>query len=383
MVNTNMNQTSNRTINIQITWGYPPGVSLVDTVPEDMRATIHPHWNKFPPVNPMWHYILGLSYIILGTISVFGNGLVLHLFSKTKELKTPANMFVVNLAFSDLCMMISQFPWFVYNSFNGGVWLFGPFLCELYSCTASVFGLGSITTMAAISYDRYNVIVNGMNGPRMTYKKAAGLITFCWCYAILWSIFPFLGWGAFIPEGILDSCGFDYLTRDTRIVSYTCCVFVSNYCTPLLIISYCYYHIVKAIFHHERTLREQAKKMNVTSLRSNVDQNAQSAEIRIAKVALANIALWVGMWTPYATIVLQGALGNQDNITPMVTILPALICKCASIANPVVYAISHPKYRLALQKELPWFCINEKPPTGTDTQSTGSAVTAASSDTAT
>ena len=42
--------------------------------------------------------------------------------------------------------------------------------------------------------------------------------------------------------------------------------------------------------------------MNVTSLRSNVDQNAQSAEIRVAKVALANIALWVAMWTPYAGI---------------------------------------------------------------------------------
>lgn len=48
-------------------------------------------------------------------------------------------------------------------------------------------------------------------------EKAAGIITFCWCYAILWSIFPFLGWGAFIPEGILDSCGFDYLTRDIRV----------------------------------------------------------------------------------------------------------------------------------------------------------------------
>ena len=42
--------------------------------------------------------------------------------------------------------------------------------------------------------------------------------------------------------------------------------------------------------------------MNVTSLRSNVDQNAQSAEIRVAKVALANISLWVAMWTPYAGI---------------------------------------------------------------------------------
>ena len=30
-----------------------------------------------------------------------------------------------------------------------------------------------------------------------------------------------------------------------------------------------------------------------------------SAEIRIAKVALCNIALWAGMWTPYAAITLK------------------------------------------------------------------------------
>lgn len=42
----------------QMVWGYPPGASLVDLVPEDMKAMIHPHWNKFPPVNPMWHYLL-------------------------------------------------------------------------------------------------------------------------------------------------------------------------------------------------------------------------------------------------------------------------------------------------------------------------------------
>nr|CAH0102306.1 unnamed protein product [Daphnia galeata] len=367
-----------------MTWGFPPGVSLVDLdlVPEDMKALTHPHWNKFPPVNPMWHYLLGLVYIILGATSITGNGLVLHLFLKTKDLKTPANMFVVNLAFSDICMMITQFPIFVYNCFNGGVWLFGPFLCELYACTGSIFGLCSICTMAAISYDRYNVIVNGMNGPRMTYKKAASLILFCWAYAIGWSIPPFVGWGKYIPEGILDSCSFDYLTRDSATVSYTTCLFVSNYCTPLLIITFCYYHIVNAIVHHEKALREQAKKMNVTSLRSNVDQNAQSAEIRVAKVALMNITLWIAMWTPYAAIVLRGAYGNQDKITPLVTILPALIAKSASIANPIVYAISHPKYRLALQQHLPWFCINEKPQSssGSDSQSTGSAVTAVSND---
>jgi r-opsin len=103
---------------------------------------------------------------------------------------------------------------------------------------------------------------------------------------------------------------------------------------------------VGAIYKHEEALREQAKKMNVTSLRSNSDQNAQSAEIRVAKIAMMNITLWVAAWTPYAAICLQGAVGNQDKITPLVTILPALIAKSASIFNPIVYAISHPKYRL-------------------------------------
>lgn len=51
---------------------------------------------------------------------------------------------------------------------------------------------------------------------------------------------------------------------------------------------------------------------------------------------------------PDAAIVLQGAVGDQEKITPLVTILPALIAKSASIANPIIYAISHPKYRLVI-----------------------------------
>ena len=48
-------------------------------------------------------------------------------------------------------------------------------------------------------------------------ERATILILFCWFYAIIWSIPPFIGWGKYIPEGILDSCSFDYLTRDDRV----------------------------------------------------------------------------------------------------------------------------------------------------------------------
>ena len=55
--------------------------------------------------------------------------------------------------------------------------------------------------------------------------------------------------------------------------SSDCASFFFIYCVPLSLISFCY-SIVKTIFDHEKTLREQAKRMNVTSLRSNPDNNA-------------------------------------------------------------------------------------------------------------
>ena len=96
-----------------------------------------------------------------------------------------------------------------------------------------------------------------------------------------------------------------------QTISYTVTLFCTNYVTPLTIIVSCYYRIMQVIFHHEKEFREQARRMNVTSLLSNVNANADSIEYRVAKCALINITLWVAMWTPYAAIVLQGAVGDQ------------------------------------------------------------------------
>ena len=161
----------------QFTYGYAPDVSITDLVLPHMKNYVHPHWAKFPPVNPMWHYLLAVIYIILGTASIFGknkiffntyfsfmlrikfprmwislltanknrckfvrsclfiagNGLVMYLFLKSKFLRTPSNLLVANLALTDFVMLITQFPFFVYNCLSGGQWMFSPFMCELYA----------------------------------------------------------------------------------------------------------------------------------------------------------------------------------------------------------------------------------------------------------
>ena len=81
---------------------------------------------------------------------------------------------------------------------------------------------------------------------------------------------------------------------------------IANYVVPVTIIAGCYYSIVQAVFKHEEELRAQAKKMNVTSLRSNSDQQQVSAEIRIAKVSIMNVSLWMTAWTPFAVVCMMG-----------------------------------------------------------------------------
>ena len=55
-----------------VVWGFPEGFSIVDLIADDMKDVTHPHWRKFPPVNPMWHYLFAFIYIILGITSVTG-----------------------------------------------------------------------------------------------------------------------------------------------------------------------------------------------------------------------------------------------------------------------------------------------------------------------
>ena len=46
--------------------------------------------------------------------------------------------------------------------------------------------------------------------------KSAVIILLCWGYGLFWGLSPFFVGNRYIPEGILNSCSFDYLTRDEK-----------------------------------------------------------------------------------------------------------------------------------------------------------------------
>lgn len=219
-------------------------ITVFDMVRPEMRHLVDPHWSQFPPMNPLWHSILGFAIFVLGMISMLGNWIVISVFTSTKSLKTPSNMLVVNLAISDFLMMFAMGPPMVYNCMKQ-TWVLGPLWCQLYAMFGSLFGCVSIWTMTLIAFDRYNVIVKGLAARPMTKSQAMGKLAAIWITSAIWVAFPFFGWNRYVPEGNMTACGTDYLTKSWLSRSYICVYALFVYWTPLLLIIYSYTFILK------------------------------------------------------------------------------------------------------------------------------------------
>ncbi|CAG9827747.1 unnamed protein product [Diabrotica balteata] len=333
-------------------------------VDADDLIHIPKHWQLYPAPEKSLHFLLGMIYVFLWFLAIIGNGLVLWIFTSAKSLRTASNIFVVNLAFSDFLMFVSM-PIFIYNSFNGG-FAAGWLSCQVYALIGSLSGISQGMTNACIAYDRYTTITRPFDG-KLSKTKAVLMVLFIWVYTLPWALLPmFETWGRYMPEGYLTACSFDYLTTTFDNKLFVGSIFTCSYIFPMTAIIFYYSQIVSKVFDHEKALRAQAKKMNVESLRSNQQLKNESAEVRIAKAAITVCFLFVASWTPYAVLALIGAFGDQSLLSPGVSMIPALTCKLVACLDPYVYAISHPRYRIELQKRLPWLAIKEE----SDSQST-------------
>ncbi|XP_037075134.1 opsin, ultraviolet-sensitive-like [Pollicipes pollicipes] len=326
--------------------------------PEEYLAYVDPHWLTFPAPDPMAHYILGVVYIIFHIVSVLGNGSVLWIFLTTKTLRTPSNMFIVNLAFMDFFMMLKA-PIMIYNSFQQGPAL-GWVGCAVFATVGSISGAGSSCANALIAFDRYKKISDPMGSHfKMTAGKASLLILGMWIYITPWFLLPLLEMlGRYQPEGFLTTCGGDYLTESWTTKAYVIGIFTTVYAVPVLSIIIFYYRIFAHVAEHEQNMKAQAAKMNVKNLRAG--DNSVRQELRVAKVGVMLTSLYLFAWTPYAVVAFMGAFGAKARLTPLMSMIPACTCKTAACLDPFAYAISHPAYRQELEKRWPCLGVREK-----------------------
>lgn len=259
---------------------------------------------------------------------------------------------------------MSKMPIFIFNSINLGPALgkFGKsfltyffwlilisFLitgCNIYGFVGGLSGTVSITTLAAISLDRYYVIKFPLN-MRFTRLRAKICVAITWIYSVIFSVIPLLDlkFGSYVPEGYLTSCSFDYLSDKEEAKMFILIFFIAAWVVPFSMITFCYANILTTVLKTRNLARKDSESSRHVRL-----EEKQNQEVKLAGIILFIIALWFAAWTPYSVVALLGISNNAELISPLASMIPALFCKSASCIDPFVYAITNSKFKIEAYK---------------------------------
>ncbi|XP_022241099.1 opsin, ultraviolet-sensitive-like [Limulus polyphemus] len=313
-------------------------------------------WLQFPPPSIEAHQVLGAVYTLIMVPGVLGNVLLIWIVCSTKALRTPSHILVVNLAISDFLMM-TEIPLFIYNSFCQKA-AFGVWGCQLYGFIGALTGTTAIMTIAAMAGERYYSISRPLDpSRRMTRARATVIVVCIWIYSFTFSVMPLFRINQYVPEGYLSSCSFDYLTSDLKSRVYVLVFFIAAWCVPMVIICLSYFGIIFIVRKKQFIYQNQEQGINLE--RFNIQKHRKN-EIKLSKIVFALISFWMISWTPYAMVALLGISFNQKLLTPTISMVPALFCKTASVIDPFLYGLSHPRFKAALKKKVSCLHITNK-----------------------
>ncbi|CAN7993754.1 unnamed protein product, partial [Ixodes hexagonus] len=264
---------------------------------------------------------------------------------RRRRLRSQANLLVFNLALSDMLMDL-EIPLLVYNSLKLrpalGVWG-----CQLYGLMGGLSGTTAIFSIAALSLERYLALGRPRDPfARLTRSRAFVLLLASWVYALCFSTWPLLGvTSPYVPEGFLTSCSFHFMSEATSDRNFVWIFFVAAWCVPLAFVTSCYTGILLTVIRSRQALAQESRR----------------SELRVAKVSLALVLLWMVAWTPYAVVALLGITGRWNLLTPLGAMVPAVFCKSAAVLDPFVYGLSHPSFRQELALVLPYLKQRPRP----------------------
>ena len=94
-----------------------------------------------------------MVFSIVIVLGIFGNLLVIWTVIANKNMRTSNNLFILNLAISDLTLCIFSIPFNAYKVLRHD-WIFGEFLCRLTPFFQAINVFVSSMSITAIALDR-------------------------------------------------------------------------------------------------------------------------------------------------------------------------------------------------------------------------------------
>ncbi|XP_037364260.1 visual pigment-like receptor peropsin [Talpa occidentalis] len=283
----------------------------------------------------MEHNIVATYLIMAGMLSILSNIIVLGIFVKYKELRTPTNAIIINLAVTDIGVSSIGYPMSAASDLHGS-WKFGYTGCQVYAGLNIFFGMASIGLLTAVAVDRYLTICRPDAGSSRTTHTYTSMILGAWTNGLFWALMPISGWASYAPDPTGATCTVNWRRNDASFVSYTMTVVMVNFIVPLTVMCYCYWQVARSISCH--TTHPDTESLD----RDWLDQ------VDVTKMSGMMILMFLVAWSPYSIVCLWASLGDPEKIPPSVAITAPLFAKSSTFYNPCIHVIANKKFRRAI-----------------------------------
>ncbi|XP_058491121.1 neuropeptide FF receptor 2a [Solea solea] len=296
-----------------------------------------------------------VSYLLIFLVCMVGNGVVCFIVLRSKNMRTVTNLFILNLAVSDLLVGIFCMPTTLLDNIITG-WPFGSLVCKMSGMVQGISVSASVFTLVAIAVDRFRCIVYPFK-QKLTISTATLIIVIIWVLAI----------SIMCPSGVMLQVtkeqsirvllGYDNKTtpfywcrenwpnQEMRKI-YTTVLFANIYLAPLSLIVIMYARIGITLF--KTSVPSEGKPGH--NNRHTVSKKKQ----RVIKMLLIVALLFILSWLPLWTLMM---LSDYASLTePQYRIINIYIYPFAhwlaffnSSVNPIIYGFFNENFRSGFQ----------------------------------
>uniref|UniRef100_A0A914EAI9 G-protein coupled receptors family 1 profile domain-containing protein n=1 Tax=Acrobeloides nanus TaxID=290746 RepID=A0A914EAI9_9BILA len=296
--------------------------------------------------------IYSTIYAVIFVIGIIGNGLLIGTMVIRKRM-TVANVFLINLAVSDLLLCITALPITPVLAFVKR-WLFGGMLCKLVPLCQGISVLISSYCLCLIAVDRYRSIVTPLKIP-WTVRQAQFMVAACWMGSITVSSPLFITQRLQqIVLGNTTLCGefcgeYDW-PPDPRIkLFYGSGLLVVQYLIPVSIMAFCYWKILQKV--------RQDWIVDTGSLLTEAQQ-AQTLirKRRVYWLLILMVAVFMGSWMPLSVVNILRDMGvGFLDVQMYFKLLNVHALAMTTICtNPLLYFWMSKRHRKALKDDMFW-----------------------------
>nr|ANV21058.1 rhodopsin [Geotria australis] len=260
------------------------------------------------------------------------NFLTLFVTVQHKKLRTPLNYILLNLAVSNLFMILFGFTTTMYTSMNG-YFVFGPTMCSIEGFFATLGGEVSLWSLVVLAIERYIVICKPMGNFRFGNTHAIMGVALTWVMALSCAAPPLLGWSRYLPEGMQCSCGPDYYTMNPTYnnESFVIYMFIVHFTIPFVIIFFSYGRLLCTVKEAAAAQQESA--------------STQKAEKEVTRMVVLMVVGFLVCWVPYASVAFYIFTNQGSDFGATFMTLPAFFAKSSALYNPVIYILMNKQFR--------------------------------------